>query len=189
MRRSQSRLRIRITAGACIFVALLLLVLPIQWVLAIIVAAVFHELCHCCAVYLCGEELCQITLGGRGAAMEVGSMSRGKEMICALAGPVGGLTLLLFSKWIPRVAVCAGVQSLYNLLPVYPLDGGRALRCGAALLFPQCGDKLCTVLEWICLFGVFILAIYAYLCLNLGLLPGLFAVMLLLKRKNTLQRL
>ncbi len=188
MLKLSGKIRIRITASSCIFAALLLLVLPIQWVFAALLAGAFHELCHICAIYLCGGTIYRITMSGRGAVMDLEPLYREKELICALAGPIGGLFLLLFARLFPRTAVCAGVQSLYNLLPVYPLDGGRALRCGAMLLFPKYGNKLCAILEWICFAGVFILAIYAYLWLNLGPTPVLFAVMLLLKRKNTLQR-
>ena len=187
MPRSSGDGPLRLTAGSCIFAALLLLVLPIQWVFAAVLAAGLHELCHICAIRLCGSEIRHITLSGRGAVIEAEPMSYGKEFFCALAGPAGGLLLLLLARWLPRVAVCAGVQSLYNLLPVYPLDGGRALRCGAVLLFPQWGDRLCFRIEQICIFGIVLLALYACLWLKLGLLPVLFAVMLLLKRKNTLQ--
>lgn len=187
MPRRLGNIRIRITADSLVFAALLLLVLPIQWVLAAVAAAGFHELCHGCAVILCGGEVKSFTFSGRGASMEVEPMSRGKELICALAGPIGGLVLLLFSRWIPRVAVCAGVQSLYNLLPIYPLDGGRALRCTAALLLPRWADQLCTFLERICLVGVFAIAIYGCFWLKLGILPVIFAAIALLKLKNTLQ--
>lgn len=187
MRRFPGNVRICITAGSCFFTALLLLVLPLPWVLAAVFAAGIHEICHIAALYFCGGRVNCITLGGRGAVLETEPMSPGRELICALAGPMGGLILLLFAKWVPRVAVCAGVQSLYNLLPVYPLDGGRAIRCGAELLFPKWGGILCVLLEKCCLFGTVILAVYASFWLKLGLIPILFAVMLLLKGKNTLQ--
>ena len=187
MHRFSNKVSVRISDGSCIFAALLLLVLPLQWVLAAIVAAGFHELCHACAVYLCGGNIKSITFGSNGAAMEIDPMTSGRELICALAGPIGGLSLLLFARWIPRIAICAGVQSLYNLLPVYPLDGGRAIRCGAAILSPKRGEAFCTVLEWCCLIGLFLLALYACIWLKLGLIPVAFAATLFLKRKNTLQ--
>lgn len=187
MPRLAGKVRIQISAGSCIFAALLLLVLPLQWVLAAMFAAGFHELCHACAVSLCGGTIKRLTLGSGGAVMEVESMTRGRELICALAGPFGGLLLLLFSRWIPRIAICAGVQSLYNLLPVYPLDGGRALRCGAALLLPGRGERICVILENCCLLCAFLLAVYASFWLKLGFVPIAFAAILLLKRKNTLQ--
>ena len=61
--------------------------------------------------------------------MHADGMSTTKTLICVLAGPIGSLLLLLYIRWIPRIAFCALVQTIYNLLPIYPLDGGRAIRC------------------------------------------------------------
>ncbi len=120
-------LRIQISAGALIFLAILLLMLPIQWVIAALLAATFHELCHAVAILLCGGSIDCITISGRGAVMETVPMSASKEVVCALAGPFGSLLLLLLAKWIPRTAICGAVHGFYNLIPLFPMDGGRVL--------------------------------------------------------------
>lgn len=182
MPRRPNNTRFQASGAACILGALLLLVLPLKWLAAASAAAVFHEVCHLAAVKLCGGGIRRMIVGGWGARMEVGPMSRGRELLCALAGPAGGLLLLLFADWIPRTAVCAAFQSVYNLLPMYPLDGGRALRCGADLLLPP--DKaylLCIWAERVCKCAVVLLGVYGTVVLKLGLLPGMAAFFILMK--------
>ena len=48
-----------------------------------------------------------------------------REIISILAGPAGSLLLIFFYPVLPELSVCAGIQGLFNLLPIYPLDGGR----------------------------------------------------------------
>lgn len=124
----------RIDGSACILWALAILILPLNWVLAGSVAAGFHELCHYLTVRAMGGRVWEFRIGVGGAVMETSPMSAGRELFCVLAGPVGGILLMLFFRWIPRVAICAGLQSAFNLLPVYPLDGGRAAGCMVELL-------------------------------------------------------
>lgn len=168
----------RVSGGWILLVlALSLLILPFQWVFASILAASFHELCHFGAIRLVGGAVRRIHVGVRGAQMDVCGLSIGKELFCALAGPMGGLLLLFAARWLPRTAVCAGFQSLFNLLPIYPLDGGRAMRCGAKLLLPlPLADKVCGLIEWICLTGVILLGAYGSFVLRLGLVPLLLAL-------------
>lgn len=121
-------------ARTCILWAVLVLTLPLPWLLSAMLAAVFHELCHLAALALTGTAVHSVHVGIRGIRLEAGPMEPGAELISAAAGPAGSLLLLLFLRQIPRIAICAACQGLFNLLPFYPLDGGRILRCIHGLL-------------------------------------------------------
>lgn len=171
-----------IKPGFCVCAALLLLILPIKWVLSWFFAAIIHELFHYISVLLCRVRILSVTIGLRGTFIETEPMRPLCEFICALAGPAGGLSLLFLAKWLPMVAVCACFQSLYNLIPVFPFDGGRAIRCLILQLIPDpFGIKACYVIESIALLLLCILGVYAALFLNLGVLPILIPFVLLLK--------
>lgn len=178
--------RLDVSAAACVTLALMILVLPLKWILAALLAAAFHELCHIAAARLCGCRISGMTIGGGGAVLTAATMSRGRELLCVLAGPLGGLMLLFFSRWSPRTAVCAGFQSLYNLLPMESLDGGRVLRCVSERFLPEKADIICAAAEGICLISVAVLAVYAAFFLRLGPIPLLLAAAFWLRTKKDL---
>ncbi len=111
-----------------IYLAILLFLVPLPWFSAWLIAVVFHEFCHWSAVRLCGGEVFQLTVGLGSANMDCSVLPDGKRLVCVLSGPVGGFLLLFLGRWLPRVAICSWILSVYNLLPLLPLDGGRALR-------------------------------------------------------------
>lgn len=152
--------------------ALGMLVLPIWWVFAAVLAAIWHEACHYFVLRLYGGQTIKFGAGLTGAVMEVRFSGVWQELLCALAGPAGSLLILLLVRWIPRTAICAGFQGIFNLLPIYPLDGGRVVRCLTEAYLPfEWGQTLCLWLERLCLMGIAFLSIYGCLVLHLGIAP------------------
>jgi Zn-dependent protease len=122
-----------------------------HWLLALATAVVFfaamivHELAHSLVARRFDIPVRGITLFLLGAVAQTGRESRsaGQEFLIAVAGPVtsiligGGFMVLWFLTgagatpfglvcewlWLTNVAV-----GLFNLLPAYPMDGGRLLR-------------------------------------------------------------
>lgn len=184
MRKSLSDLKIGISGSACLLFAFSLLVLPLRWIFAAITAAIVHEACHALAVYLCGGRLQSFIVGKDGAVLIAGPMTVTRELLCTLAGPVGSALMVLTMPWLPRVAFCSAVHCLYNLLPIYPLDGGRALRCVTGKLSPSHQQKVCRLAENICLGLLFAAAIYLAVWMELGLTPLVLATVLLIRTKS-----
>jgi len=104
------------------------MLLPWNILAAFLMASGFHELCHLAALRCIRVPVHQIRLGFLGARITAGAMLPGQELICAAAGPAGSLMLAIFARYLPVTAVFGLVQGTFNLLPVYPLDGGRVVR-------------------------------------------------------------
>lgn len=121
--------KLKISPGFFLIGALAVLMLPFRWVLGMVLAAMVHEVFHCIAIFLTGGQVLCVSLGPFGARIDASPMSSYKEALCALAGPVGSFSMLLISEQLPEAALCGLIQGMFNLLPVYPLDGGRILHC------------------------------------------------------------
>ena len=139
-----------VTPGFCIFWAFLILTLPMKFLLAAVTAAAFHEICHAVAVKATGGSVLSMTMGAGGMVMEVES---DRELLCALAGPLG--SLLLACLPVKNIALCGLVQGIFNLLPIMPLDGGRVLRILLDRTVPQFREKIEGIVE--IFVGIFLL--------------------------------
>lgn len=118
---------LEISFGFCLLMVLLLLVVPLPWAAAMIGAAAFHELCHILAIMWCGGHIYVVKLELCGAQIIMSSLNCLKEAFAAAAGPLGSFLLLMLNPYFPEMAVCGLVQGAFNLLPMYPMDGGRIL--------------------------------------------------------------
>lgn len=160
--------------------AIFALLFPLKWILAWIIAMGVHELFHYIALRLFNITVYEISPGLRGVIMKTEALPIHVEIISALAGPIGGLSLLLFSHWLPYVAICAAVQSAFNLLPLYPLDGGRVLLGVLEMVFNEHGMKIYVVIKWFIIALMSICAIAA-VYLGLGIIPIIIVSFIILK--------
>lgn len=171
--------KLRLDSSACLLGAVCLLLLPLDWLLAAFFAASFHEVCHALAIRLTGGRIEGMRIGGSGAVIKTGPITGGQELICALAGPTGSLLLLLFVRWIPKIALCAAIQGAFNLLPIFPLDGGRILRSALGLLFrPEQAEKIAGALESGAVLLILLTGAVLTIRCSMGLMPVLLALFL-----------
>lgn len=173
-----------ITSWACIGGALTILMLPLEWFLGMLFAAAVHELGHILALTIFRVPIHGIKIGICGAQIATGPMSPGTEIICALAGPLGSIAVVLMTRWNPYAAFFAAAQCVSNIIPVYPMDGGRVIHSILEMVIP---NRTESVMNWIevCVEIAFILlGIYGAFIIKMGVLP-LLAVFLWIMRDRT----
>lgn len=151
-------------------------------------AAALHELGHCCALLLCGVKIQKICLRAFGTQIETESMSYGRELLCAMAGPAVNFgLLLLFTQKMPLFALVNLCLLGYNLLPIFPLDGGRMLRALLSMLLPLPAVILLErLIGGICLAALVCGCCYLTCVWHAGLWPTLVAAVLILRVADTI---
>ena len=162
-------------------VCVALLLLPMQLVVYWILAAAIHELGHYLALRATGMKVFKITIGAMGAIMETEPLVGWKAIVCALAGPMSGLLLMFFMRPLPLLAFCGLIQSVYNLIPLLPLDGGRAV--SGVLSYMPSGKSVLFAVELCTMVLLVLMGIYLMIQYSLGLYPLLLVVFLLIRRK------
>ena len=179
--------RVELKAGAYFATAVALMILPLWFFLSLSVSAIMHELCHYLALKLAGVRVFQIVVGPFGASIDTDSTDPKRELVCALAGPAGSLMLVPFFRWLPGISLCGLIQGIFNLLPVYPMDGGRILNCFLEITMIPHRDKILSVAETATSFGILGFGVYMGCQWNLGWGGVITGVVLLLRiiRRNT----
>lgn len=170
------RPRVEITAGCLAFLCAYGIFDPYGSFRPFLFSAVLHEGGHLLALRLMKIRVEGIRGELGGFVIQTRGLSYGQELMTAAAGPL--VNLLLFMLWgrgDPVMALVNGVLLCYNLLPFYPMDGGRILRSCLRLLLPL------TLSEWvertICAL-TYLLLFLGGTYLSFGLHSGLWPILL-----------
>ncbi len=143
-----------------LFAAASLLVLPLRWLGAFLIAYATHELSHLVVILVQGIRITYFDVGLTGARISIEPMTSFRELLCAAAGPLGSLLLLFFLRIYPELAFCGLIHGLFNLLPFYPLDGGRILRSFCMIAVPEYAEYIEMTAKIVVIFLVTVAVIY-----------------------------
>ena len=156
--------RVEVTGGFLLLLAWLNYRDTQGLVMPALCAAAAHEVGHWAAIWVLGGCVERLRLCAAGAEMRLGSsMSYGRELLCALAGPAASLLLAWVAARLggERAFLFAGmslVLGCFNLLPLSVLDGGKCLLCVTQpLLGPDRAQRLQRVIDRV--FAALVLAV------------------------------
>lgn len=134
---------LQVTPGFWLLLAAVWFLDPVI-LLPALLAAACHELGHCAALRVLGVRVRALRLSALGAELTPAqALPYALELPVALAGPCASLLCAaLAARWgrflFAGLSLALGV---FNLLPILPLDGGRAVGSLCALLLPAPLDR------------------------------------------------
>ncbi len=165
-------MRIELTPGFVAFV-LIVYLLAGELVWPLLLAAAMHELAHLAVLGTCGVRVRSLTLRFADAEIDAAPAGYLAEIVCALAGPAANFICCgLFRLRAPDFAALHLLLGCYNLLPVLPLDGGRALRAALSLLiWPELAQRVCAAAGAVVCLALILAAGYAAVCRQAGIWP------------------
>jgi len=142
---------IQVSGGFLLLVAWFAVVNGWKPLAEVLSAVIAHELGHWVLLYLTGASVLGVRINVLGAVIETDCrrLSYGKELAVVLAGPAMNFLCAVVMKRLPfHLEPFIGahlILGIYNLLPVWPLDGGRALYLLSAwLLSPEWAVRIST---------------------------------------------
>lgn len=156
-------------------------------IICIFVCVVLHELGHALTARRFGivtERILLMPIGGMAQMARIPQHAK-QELLITLAGPAVnillaglfyGLSLMLTGNvllWVHYLLLINLAMALFNLLPAFPMDGGRILRALLAMRMPYLKATRIATLTGKCIAGAGVLV--AALALHRPILTLLFA--------------
>ncbi len=145
-------------------------------------AMTVHELAHAAVLLLLGGGIESVRLSFAQVELRTGLLSDRTELWSTAAGP--GINLLcgwLFRRWMPAFAAVSLLLALFNLLPVWPLDGGRLLRTLLRMRWGAAGVDASQTLGLLFGLGLLAGAVFAARRWDTGVWPAVTAGALLVR--------
>ena len=163
-----------------IIAVLALVIIPIKWIFAWMIAVLAHEFGHYILLKIFQIPLYHIAIKAGGIYMHTATMTAGQEIAVSAGGLLSSLVLVLCSPWIPYTACCAFFHLMFNLLPFFSFDGGRILwNCIRSCLNAHYANITLRCLQFLVLVFVSVLAVR----IRWGIM-ALIAVSILLARSR-----
>ena len=145
-------------------------------------AMTVHELAHAAVLLLLGGRIESVRLSFAQVELRTGLLSDRTELWSTAAGP--GINLLcgwLFRRWMPAFAAVSLLLALFNLLPVWPLDGGRLLRTLLRMRWGAAGVDASQTIGLLFGLGLLAGAVFAARRWDAGVWPAVTAGALLVR--------
>ena len=171
------RFSLDVRPGAVALLAGLYFLLPLRWCARLALAVAVHELGHVAALVLCGAEIYGLRMEGCGLALRCAPPEGAVRTIAAaISGPAAGVGLFCILRGLgyPEGADLSLLYTCVNLLPVLPLDGGRALQAAVAAL---AGERAAERLLPVALMGLGVVLFARGMGLALGVFGAWLALL------------
>jgi Zn-dependent protease len=145
------------------------------WAPTLFFSVIVHELGHAAMIAALGFGRSLIALGGfGGVTVNARSGRPWQNILISLAGPVAGalfgLVLMvalynirflqtdrMMSAWFPMMILVNFAWAVFNLLPIYPLDGGKIMRDGTSWFMTN--QRSFQITTWVSMILALVLAI------------------------------
>ena len=139
------------------------LLVPAKLLFSAVLAAAVHESFHLIALALCGVKIHGLRIGTGRAVIETAPLPANLELLCTAAGPAGSFLCFALARHFPLLGLCGFIQGMYNLLPIYPMDGGRILLCLLTLTVPSKAQEISKHITFIFFFALVGCSFFLYL--------------------------
>lgn len=190
-------MKIRVNLQIFLFAIIFYLTKQIEIYAILMLFAFVHEIGHLLSGVILGLKVKSINIMPFGISINFEDYSNKyliKKIIIALAGPLVNLIIIilgLYNSWSEEIIYSNILIGMFNLIPIYPLDGGRILKYitqlasgikEAEILTYRVSNVLIILLTIISSIGVLVLK-------NIGIVLILVYLWLLVIKENKKYRL